>query len=162
MRKIIDVFFISLLAFQLSTCTNLIKDRLRNSSQTKTSEVYLKKCSAGQNLVPDPNHKATFNGCGPEGSTRIVLIGKVLAPHFQSCCDKHDLCYGTCDPTNKNKCDEDFYDCMKQKCNEKYSTSLKKPLNLACKAEGSVLFKAVEKLGKNAYNSSQNNACVCK
>jgi secretory phospholipase A2 len=162
MRKITNVLLISLFVFQLSLCSNLIKERLRNSSNSKTLGVSLKKCSIGQKLFPNPNHKPTSNGCGPEGSTRIVTIGKVIAPHFQSCCDKHDICYGTCNPTNKNTCDQDFYDCMKEICDEKFSSIIKKPLKVGCKLEGKVLFTAVSKLGENAYNIAQNDACICQ
>ncbi len=40
---------------------------------------------------PNPKHKPTFNGCGIPG----MKVERV-SEGFTECCNKHDICYDTC------------------------------------------------------------------
>lgn len=80
------------------------------------------KCAKGwkQNSV-----KITTNGCGPQGkglgTKMLEEFLKAAGPEFKKCCDVHDECFSTCRFTNShfNKCNDDFYSCMKAACKAK-------------------------------------------
>lgn len=120
-------------------------------------------CPSGQSLVPVADYKPTSNGCG---STKWqALAGDVLLPYndkFESCCDTHDVCFGTCgapDLTGSFKdCNSDFKDCMDSKCKKIKNFFSEK----VCKATATLVYKAVKEGGENPYEASQKKACKCQ
>ena len=63
-------------------------------------------CSNGATPTEDPNYTADSNGCGPSA---FPIAGPSFG--FESCCEEHDICYGSCG-TSRTQCDNDFYSCM--------------------------------------------------
>jgi len=64
--------------------------------------------SARPNASADP---VTANGCGSYG----YVVPSYLLPVMSSCCDAHDICYGTCGVSMRD-CDDIFDDCLKSVC----------------------------------------------
>lgn len=67
----------------------------------------------GAKTTRNRNHVPSSNGCGPLG----FEIDKQYLPlqEMTSCCDKHDICYDTCN-SGKEKCDVDFQRCLYNYC----------------------------------------------
>jgi len=136
--------------------------KVSNSLHKTLTKENLKICPYGQFLVQKDNYQKLNNGCGPEGSTLLVLTGKILAPHFQNCCGMHDMCYETCNPKNRDNCDNEFHECMLQVCNKRFDSWYEWVHKVGCRFQGGVLFHAVKEGGSDAFNASQNRSCVCK
>jgi hypothetical protein len=127
-------------------------------------------CPAGKtayaNSVP-----VTSNGCG-SGATQAALAS-ALVPYlndFTPCCNAHDICFGTCAISNFlaafNTCNSSFKTCMYSKCAAK-ARAIWNPITAyltksACETTASLLYDAVNSLGKGIYVSSQKLHCSCK
>jgi len=118
-----------------------------------TADCNRRSCPEGEKLVNDPNHTPQSNGCGPASIP-------VKAPSFSflDCCNQHDLCYSDCSSTKK-KCDDDFYSCMFCGCSEEYDNFVSETL---CEELACTYYQAVDELGCDAYETSQENACICE
>mmetsp|Transcript_51994 Transcript_51994/g.123782 ORF Transcript_51994/g.123782 Transcript_51994/m.123782 type:complete len:280 (+) Transcript_51994:103-942(+) len=85
----------------------------------------------------------TVNGCGSGASATV--LNKAMTAAQVSCCNAHDLCYGTCNHT-KESCDMDLSDCLYASC----SGSL-------CKAKVWTMVRSIMTfVGENAFASTQN------
>ena len=78
--------------------------------------------SAG--LIPISGTSATFNGCGSYDITVDFSKYNNLSG-FNSCCNKHDICYNSCSRT-KSKCDFDFLVCLNDAVKASNATFFKK------------------------------------
>jgi hypothetical protein len=125
------------------------------SHKFRSREV-VKRCPAGLYLTPDPKYKPTYNGCGPQGSSFLQEIGKLLLPEQQDCCKEHDICYARCDLFNKDYCDTEFRKCMDKLCVGKT-----KAANLVCLIRSKGAYEMVNQMGLSAFKASQNEACYC-
>mmetsp|Transcript_47204 Transcript_47204/g.125440 ORF Transcript_47204/g.125440 Transcript_47204/m.125440 type:complete len:242 (-) Transcript_47204:593-1318(-) len=138
---LVAVFIASL---HVSCAQNRIKDR-RNDLQTCTF-----KCSNGGRPRARKGHKPVANGCGVPGFMVESKFG------LTSCCNKHDICYHTCQ-VGKNRtkgqdiCDTLFESCMKEICSGRED----------CQSEASMMSMGVRMFGCSAYQSSQTEACDC-
>ena len=162
MKYFYGIFFSFFISHNLISCSNKLKAGSKNTLQKTKSKEILMTCPSGQNLVQKPNYQKLVNGCGPEGSTLMVLAGKILAPDFQDCCAKHDLCYETCSPNNKDKCDDDFLQCMDDLCINKYSRWFEWFYKIGCRFQGGAMYQAVKQGGSDAFTASQNRSCICQ
>lgn len=108
------------------------------------------------------NYKKKLNGCGPEGSTMMTLALKIFAPHFQGCCDVHDICYETCNINGRGRCDDDFLRCMENVCDDKYGGFWDFIQRGACKVQASAMGNGVKLGGEDAFIASQNRCCDCQ
>ncbi len=80
---------------------------------------------------------------------------------FNHCCNKHDICYGTCN-TPKAECDNTFRECLFSRCVELGKTfSFIQSYEDICKEAAQVMFNSVIKLGCPAYGKAQKQECVC-
>jgi secretory phospholipase A2 len=82
---------------------------------------------------------------------------------FKVCCDKHDICYGTCGAPNLTvlfkKCNNQFKDCIVSQCGTIKNFFSQK----ACKFAADALYEAVNGVGgQDAYVASQKQACKCQ
>jgi hypothetical protein len=102
----------------------------------------------------------TKNGCGPEVTDTLTKlandIGKTLLSKFQSCCDTHDVCYGTCVANSRNSCDSNFKSCMLNQCK-----SVNAILKILCKTQANSIYETVNKLGSKYFDAAQNSSCKC-
>ncbi len=105
------------------------------------------------------NKEILVNGCGPNVTnfwTKVSHnIATFLGKNFESCCNKHDTCYGTCG-NNKKTCDSELKFCMKSVCRKK------KFFNKAyCYSTSFTFSTFVEKVGSKFFDNSQNSNCIC-
>uniref|UniRef100_A0A1I8IL93 Phospholipase A2 n=1 Tax=Macrostomum lignano TaxID=282301 RepID=A0A1I8IL93_9PLAT len=71
------------------------------------------KCPNGATPKAKPNHKVVPNGCGSHGFKPDVSA----FPGLTDCCNKHDICYGTCG-RGQAVCDRSFNACMADSCEQ--------------------------------------------
>eukprot|EP00455_Lapot_gusevi_P043560 TRINITY_DN5316_c0_g3_i1.p1 TRINITY_DN5316_c0_g3~~TRINITY_DN5316_c0_g3_i1.p1 ORF type:complete len:157 (+),score=22.56 TRINITY_DN5316_c0_g3_i1:159-629(+) len=71
-------------------------------------------CADGSEPV-DRGVPPVLNGCGPETVSSLSTFDSVSLL-FNSCCNKHDTCYGTVG-NSKNDCDVALDKCLKKVCN---------------------------------------------
>lgn len=113
-------------------------------------------CPGGSVPVPRPGHVPSSNGCGSMG----ITLDTRHFPGFNSCCDKHDKCYDTCN-NDRDKCDEAFEDCIDNVCDEAKLTQSADRVAFCVNAAG-VMQTAARGLGCNSFKDSQKKACVCQ
>jgi len=93
----------------------------------------------------------------------ITPFLSVLLP----CCNKHDICYGTCAGSGFTsafkKCNSEFDKCMKSNCNEikHRSTVTTTAKREVCKFSAATYYTAVSALGKTPYFNAQKEHCDC-
>ncbi|ORX99444.1 hypothetical protein K493DRAFT_109986 [Basidiobolus meristosporus CBS 931.73] len=104
-------------------------------------------------LISVPNSPASSpNGCGP-----ALISGIVPNFDFKTCCDQHDICYGSCNST-KTLCDNTFHSCMKNVCVAKEENS-----DSFCAGVADLYFEALNnKLSCSIYKSSILKRCQCQ
>lgn len=107
-------------------------------------------CPMGKDLKQNNSHVSIPNGCGSSGFNFDFLV---TSGHIK-CCYHHDYCYGTCN-NKKERCDEQFKECLKSACSRKTFNSNK------CIMEGEILYKSVQEGGCVFYQKAQHDACVC-
>eukprot|EP01121_Diplochlamys_sp_Union-15-3_P021238 TRINITY_DN854_c0_g1_i1.p1 TRINITY_DN854_c0_g1~~TRINITY_DN854_c0_g1_i1.p1 ORF type:complete len:109 (+),score=6.54 TRINITY_DN854_c0_g1_i1:257-583(+) len=103
--------------------------------------------------MPRPNHKPSSNGCGIPGFS-VKDEWK-----FESCCDKHDHCYDTCDVRKtKEYCDNEFKECMNTLCKKitKQQGKYKQ-----CLDQAKLYVQMTTIFGCNSFVSSREKACLC-
>merc|ERR1712137_188713 len=69
------------------------------------------RCPPGTTSSPRAGHKPSSNGCGSGG---ISISGQF---DMTTCCDKHDVCYDTCN-SSKETCDTEFLQCLDEFCKD--------------------------------------------
>merc|ERR1712098_319516 len=108
-------------------------------------------CSNGATPAEDPNYTADSNGCGPSA---FPIAGPSFG--FESCCEEHDICYGSCG-TSRTQCDNDFYSCMYCICQDE-GNFLDREFceELACS-----YYELVDEFGCFSFNGGQEDACIC-
>ncbi|KXS20902.1 hypothetical protein M427DRAFT_51858 [Gonapodya prolifera JEL478] len=90
----------------------------------------------------------TTNGCGASGK----FGGLVPEYKFRSCCNAHDLCYGSCG-SQKSTCDSNFYNCNKSKCSW---------WDVSCKGLAATYYEAVKNFGCGPFENAQKGRCTCQ
>lgn len=78
------------------------------------------KSDLGAAPKPNRNHIPTANGCGSLGlqiDSKYLPVGEMT-----KCCDRHDVCYDTCN-SDKEICDMEFKRCLYKYC-EGYEKSV--------------------------------------
>jgi RHS repeat-associated protein len=117
-----------------------------------------------------PNNPSTTDGCGPKGwKNKLVPNKPLIGVDFKDACDKHDVCYETCE-ANKEKCDIRFWEDLDEACGKKYAwmhATEPPPMDLqlklaACKELALTYANAVFSHGQDAYDDAQILACKCK
>jgi RHS repeat-associated protein len=111
-------------------------------------------CPSKQNGVP------TYNGCGT-GSFPGNLVpnnpfpGDIITFPFESSCNGHDICYGTCG-SSKDSCDKAFLNNMLDVCSAyKYLP----PLYVKCASLALIYYEAVHNFGGGPFKDAQKDAC---
>lgn len=109
-------------------------------------------CPPGQTPRPNPGYTPTANGC--TGVPDLI---------FKRCCDRHDICYGTCDPScaARLNCDREFLTCMNQACRDTVPWWTPR-LRAACYATALTYYGGVRLLGNSYFCDAQRDACVCR
>ncbi|KAL1441213.1 hypothetical protein MTO96_031261 [Rhipicephalus appendiculatus] len=133
---------------------NTVEDVLKDSKEPGCAY----KCPDGSLPKPKIGYKADSNGCGAYG---FQMEAKEL-PHkeMNSCCHKHDLCYGTC-LADKDECDARFLSCLDIVCDKKAGRSHKDRNSQGCKAAARAFYTGSQYLGCKAYKDAQKQACYC-
>jgi len=106
-------------------------------------------------IVPDPNHTPSTNGCGPDGWKGQIVPDNPGGFPFETCCDSHDICYGTCHSTQAG-CDFAFHTCMTGLC-----SGYPFPLYDICIVFATAYYEAVHNFGYEHWSEGQTDACVC-
>lgn len=114
------------------------------------------KCPQGQVPKRNKHYKPVPQGCGSYGIQ--VHLNLPLLKDIHKCCDKHDICYGTC-MNSKVKCDSEFANCLFSKC-EKQAKLLDDDIR-KCTGISKLFHMGVQALGCNAFLDSQAEACIC-
>jgi YD repeat-containing protein len=102
----------------------------------------------------DSGGRKRTNGCGAEGGIGVPnsFLGIV---DFTGCCDRHDVCYGTCGSI-KSLCDLGLGGCMAATCQK---VSGFPSLHNACVAQAVLYAGAVLAFGGNPFESAQDEGC---
>jgi len=111
-------------------------------------------CTAhqGKTKEKNPSHVPSMNGCG----TDFLKVSDEF--NFTPCCNKHDICYDTCNKEYiRDQCDDNFLKCMNELCAKKKPMEKQKK----CEATANVYHVATTSFGCNLYRKSQQNACKC-
>lgn len=112
------------------------------------------QCASGES----PQHKADsrpeYNGCGT-----YELKVNLATSDFASCCNMHDLCYGSCGRP-KVECDEVFLECMVNRCLVEAEVGSK--AHKRCMREARLYYNAVFGFGCFAYKRAQRRHCECR
>ena len=113
--------------------------------------------SQGRTTTQDPNAPIEKNGCGTPGLFSIVPDSYFWSVFFSDACNKHDVCYQTCDEDHKS-CDKRLGDDMTNKCKEKYG---KYNLNLyTCMAQAAIYKNVLYGVGGIAFENAQDTHCL--
>ncbi|XP_059170275.1 group XIIA secretory phospholipase A2-like [Physella acuta] len=115
------------------------------------------ECPNGKKPKANPDHKPSSNGCGAFG---IQLDEHIQMKEVTSCCNKHDICYDTCNKS-KDNCDTKFKDCLLDVCKNKKKL-LTKEVYQACLSSVDMMYAGTVALGCKPYREAQRNACICK
>ena len=75
--------------------------------------------------MPISGTSPSSNGCGSGGFIKIDFSKYDNFSGFNSCCNKHDICYNSCSRT-KSKCDFDFLVCLNDAVKASNATFFKK------------------------------------
>ncbi|XP_060077722.1 group XIIA secretory phospholipase A2-like [Ylistrum balloti] len=110
---------------------------------------------ANQVSKPREGHNPTSNGCGSYG----MVLNTEKLPKMTKCCDRHDICYGTCN-TNKDSCDRIFKQCLEDMCTD-LSGSLSQDEYEGCEATAELMYQGTVALGCGSFIQSQKDACEC-
>ncbi|WWC93767.1 hypothetical protein V866_000603 [Kwoniella sp. B9012] len=130
---------------------------------------YAQNCLASGKQL-DQNFPPSTNGCGAEADDLLnaaVRAGlTAFASRFRSCCNGHDLCWGTCSfgyDTHFDSCNSDFKQCMTDVCDSTATSLLGLGLYPLCLAKAEILYRGVQSTSQGcaAYDSSQSQACYC-
>jgi len=132
---------------------------------------YAQLTANGCNLASCSDYPNQPNGCGPaQGLPARVAAQIAQGPFpFTSCCNAHDIAYGTCNGpafgAGKTGADNALSTCMQNLCNDSYPgpnlPGAAKVWKSCCKKAAALIFNAVNLGGQSAYESAQSNACTC-
>lgn len=120
-------------------------------------------CPEGQQSCPvGGDYKPKANGCGSDDwKGHMVPNHPLFVIDFKPACDRHDICYGTCNKCKKD-CDEGIYQDAVNLCTNKFGPTGAEPndklLGLCTILAGEYHDKVVEK-GGDPYKKSQETAC---
>jgi hypothetical protein len=123
---------------------------------TPSQEQMVLKLSKGRNSCGFNAVTGNFS-CGAteiEEEIAEALLTFLDLTNLEPCCDGHDNCYGTCGKP-KTKCDNDFYNCLQKKCQEKFG--LFNPKRALCYTASELMYQAVNWAGKSPYDEAQKN-----
>lgn len=112
-----------------------------------------------EQLIPSGT-RATYNGCGAEGSIDFVPDYPSLAGFWYGC-REHDCCYATCG-ADKNSCDDAFLADSLRACREAHGGDglLAAAQLLTCNQAAAFYAWGVSgKIGDGAYEAAQRDAC---
>uniref|UniRef100_A0A1I8GVP9 Group XIIA secretory phospholipase A2 n=1 Tax=Macrostomum lignano TaxID=282301 RepID=A0A1I8GVP9_9PLAT len=116
------------------------------------------RCPDGAPSRPRPAYKPTFNGCG----SREFHVDTSALPAVTECCNRHDICYGTCNAA-KSDCESEFKACLSQACDSMRSRGqlpdAKDYDN--CKSIAGLFYETVQGFGCEFYLDAQATACQC-
>ncbi|KAK9887816.1 hypothetical protein WA026_000131 [Henosepilachna vigintioctopunctata] len=116
------------------------------------------KCPNDEPPKPNWNHVPKANGCGSLGLS--IPTEFLPVTEMTKCCDKHDICYDTCNK-EKELCDVEFKRCLYKYC-ETYTHSIGGISTVkACKGAAKMLFTGTLTFGCKSYLDSQKEACFC-
>jgi len=111
-------------------------------------------CQDGEHPMPVQGYTPSQNGCGSANAfflqsvAKNFFIGQKCLDEFRSCCNHHDVCYGTCNKA-KETCDRNLVSCVKRVSSPR------------CREKTDRVRLAVEQFGGSAFMSAQRDACVC-
>lgn len=112
------------------------------------SELY-KSCPAGQIAVQNAKRTPESNACSkPAG---ISIGGE---EDYTYCCDRHDVCYETCN-IDKDYCEAEFSKCLQMLCRTLFSA------NKGCSQAASMYVMGTQMFGGNGFAVSQQEYCEC-
>lgn len=137
---------------QVRDSLNVVEDIVQYA-QGKPCEY---KCPLGLKLKKKRHYEPIPHGCGAYGIQ--VVLSLPLLKDTEKCCDKHDICYGTC-MSNKSTCDAEFENCLYVKC-EKQAKKLGEDVR-KCKGVSKLFHMGVQSLGCNAFKTAQAESCKC-
>ncbi|XP_065182617.1 group XIIA secretory phospholipase A2-like [Sycon ciliatum] len=119
-------------------------------------------CPNGHSPVERAGHTPRHNGCG----TDFFRVDVSEYPDFEKCCNKHDICYDTCDggsASGRGVCDKDFEKCMKKTCTRYKKAGVLRGKEVSqCKSTADMMYAGVVAMGCDPYLESQRDACECK
>jgi hypothetical protein len=128
----------------------------------------------GKQLISVTTSTPGTNGCGSGDGyfNQLFAVGLGLyVPEFKTCCDGHDVCWGTCNMGNDGQfdsCNADLYSCSVAKCKQYYEQLKVVGLYDECLGRAAVVYDGVQQTsvaealtGCGNYQAIQADACVC-
>lgn len=130
----------------------------------------LTSCPAA-NVASCSDYPNKPNGCGPaQGLAARIAAQIAQGPFpFTSCCNGHDVAYGTCNApafgAGKTAADNTLKTCMTNLCTNSYPgpnlPGAARVWRACCNKSAALIAAAVNLGGQTAYESAQRNACTC-
>lgn len=105
-------------------------------------------------LYPDRVRRGdpgTTNGCGPASNWDGVNDVADFLTGFADQCNNHDLCYNSCEETQRD-CDIEFRDLMYSQCNDVHDAVTLQEL---CKAVADGMYAIVREYGAESFEEGQ-------
>lgn len=115
-------------------------------------------CANGAEPKHRPGFQSVPNGCGTHGFKADTSD----LPGITECCNRHDICYGTCN-SGQRICDQAFNQCMADACNtmQREGPVQGKEELKECRAIGAAFHLAAMSVGCEFYRDAQRAACLC-
>ncbi|XP_064605233.1 group XIIA secretory phospholipase A2-like [Liolophura sinensis] len=115
----------------------------------------LYRCPDGSRPKKRPNYFPSSNGCGSMG----IQLDTSQFPDMTMCCNKHDLCYDTCN-SERDICDFDFKECLEDLC-KKRKKKMSQSEFKNCVGAMNLMYAGTMALGCRPYQEAQRSACIC-
>ena len=131
--------------------------------QPKFEGFSARKCKDTRTPRPkSEKYKPTKNGCGSKDfdvPDTWPAKGKGKKANFTSACNKHDVCYGTCNK-DKDACDSTFCKNLLKACAETWPDP-GHPKRRGCNTEANLYCAGVALAADSDYWNAQSEGCHC-
>lgn len=161
------LIIIIILLYILYKNINIIENYTRGSGLLNLGSYVhdkIDKRNTNRELCCNTNRPAIINGCGSSSwmndSFNFIKdkIGFDAAKNVINCCNKHDICYSSCQgyKIRKRECDNIFKECNMQACNDVYKWY--NPFRYICKKSVKEMNTALNTpFAYKAFNKGQKN-----
>uniref|UniRef100_A0A8D9EB86 Group XIIA secretory phospholipase A2 n=1 Tax=Cacopsylla melanoneura TaxID=428564 RepID=A0A8D9EB86_9HEMI len=150
----------------LETVVSFTKEfkHIHESLDDAAEEICKFQCPSGIKPVKNKYYEPKPNGCGQEGSQVNMISQYMSFEELTTCCNEHDICYGTCNK-QKETCDFDFRKCLYKICDQLEGKSVNSPtletISKGCKYAAKTAFTSTMTFGCKYYKAAQAEACFC-
>ncbi|KAI6646631.1 Group XIIA secretory phospholipase A2 [Oopsacas minuta] len=142
---------------------DVIDQMTKNLVSSSDGEKCVFNCKEGLIAIQRDNFVPESNGCGSTLGLMSIQLNTTGYEGIERCCDKHDLCYSTCNDPRKF-CDDSFRECMTKYCETDpgIMLGLNERSTEGCVSAAEMIYLGVDMFGCSSYLEAQQEACVCR